>query len=46
MSKIAYAKFRLSRRIGKSVHGHPKDAINFRNYFCGQHGQTAIRKNS
>ncbi len=46
MSKVKYSKFRLSRRIGKSVHGHPKDAINFRNYFCGQHGQTAIRKNS
>ena len=46
MTKIKYAKFRLSRRIGKSVHGHPQDAINFRNYFCGQHGQTSIRKNS
>ena len=46
MTKIKYAKFRLSRRIGKSVHGNPQDAINFRNYFCGQHGQTAIRKNS
>ena len=46
MSKVKYSKFRLSRRIGKSVHGHPKDAINFRNYFCGQHGQTSIRKNS
>ena len=46
MTKIKYAKFRLSRRIGKSVHGHPQDAINFRNYFCGQHGQTTIRKNS
>ena len=46
MTKIKYAKFRLSRRIGKSIHGHPKDAINFRNYFCGQHGQTSIRKNS
>lgn len=46
MTKIKYAKFRLSRRVGKSVHGHPQDAINFRNYFCGQHGQTSIRKNS
>lgn len=46
MTKVNYAKFRLSRRIGKSVHGHPQDAINFRNYFCGQHGQTSIRKNS
>ena len=46
MTKVKYAKFRLSRRIGKSVHGHPQDAINFRNYFCGQHGQTSIRKNS
>lgn len=46
MTKIKSAKFRLSRRIGKSIHGHPKDAINFRNYFCGQHGQTSIRKNS
>ena len=46
MTKVKYAKFRLSRRIGKSVHGHPQDAINYRNYFCGQHGQTAIRKNS
>ncbi len=46
MSKVNYSKFRLSRRIGKSVHGHPQDAINFRNYFCGQHGQTTIRKNS
>ena len=46
MSKVKYSKFRLSRRIGKSIHGHPKDAINFRNYFCGQHGQTSIRKNS
>ena len=46
MTKVNYSKFRLSRRIGKSVHGHPKDAINFRNYFCGQHGQTTIRKNS
>ena len=46
MSKVKYAKFRLSRRVGKSIHGHPQDAINFRNYFCGQHGQTSIRKNS
>ena len=46
MSKVKYSKFRLSRRVGKSIHGHPKDAINFRNYFCGQHGQTTIRKNS
>ena len=26
MTKVNYAKFRLSRRIGKSVHGHPQDA--------------------
>ena len=46
MSKIKYSKFRLSRRVGHTIHGHPQDAINFRNYFCGQHGQTSIRKNS
>lgn len=46
MSKVKYSKFRLSRRVGFSIHGHPQDAINFRNYFCGQHGQTSIRKNS
>lgn len=46
MSKVRYSKFRLSRRIGKSVHGHASDAINFRNYFNGHHGQSLIRKNS
>ena len=46
MTKIIHSKFRLSRRIGKSVHGHPSDAINFRNFFNGQHGPVLIRKNS
>ncbi len=46
MTKIKNSKFRLSRRIGKSIHGHSQDSINFRNYFPGQHGQTVVRKSS
>ena len=45
MTKIKYAKFRFSRMTGKSVHEHQQDVINYRNYFCCQHGQTSIREN-
>jgi small subunit ribosomal protein S4 len=46
MTKIQTSKFKLSRRLGKSVHAHPQDAINYRNYFPGQHGQTVMRRSS
>jgi len=46
MSKIINSKFKLSRRVGKTIHEHPSDAINYRNYFPGQHGQTVMRKKS
>ena len=46
MSKIIKSKFKLSRRVGTTIHGHSQDAIVYRNYFSGQHGQTVMRKKS
>lgn len=38
MTKIKQSKFRMSRSLGHTVHGLPKDAVNKRNYRPGQHG--------
>ncbi|MEN9782147.1 MAG: hypothetical protein RL208_297 [Pseudomonadota bacterium] len=43
MSKIQKSKFKLSRRIGASVHDHPNDAYKFKKYFPGQHGRNIHR---
>lgn len=44
MTTIVKRKFRISRRIGKSLHGLQKDAVNKRNYRPGQHGKMPPRK--
>ncbi len=46
MTKILSAKYKASRRLGVSIWGDNKDPFNKRNYRPGQHGQTAIVKNS
>jgi small subunit ribosomal protein S4 len=44
MTTIVKRKFRVSRRIGKSLHGLQKDAVNKRNYRPGQHGKMPPKK--
>lgn len=44
MSKIATSKYKVSRRLGKSLWGRTKDAFNVRSLPPGQHGEAATRK--
>lgn len=46
MTKRATAKYKISRRLGQSLWGRPKDPANRRNYAPGQHGPTLRRKTS
>lgn len=44
MTKIIKAKSKLSRRMGASIWGRAKDAVNTRKTPPGQHGEAATRK--
>lgn len=44
MTKIATAKYKVSRRLGKSLWGRTKDSFNTRAKAPGQHGEAAARK--
>lgn len=46
MTKIVKAKYKVSRRLGKSVWGDAKDPLNTKNYRPGQHGPTGRVKTS
>lgn len=46
MSKRIASKYKISRRIGKSLWGRAKDPVNRRVYGPGQHGQNRRRKMS
>ncbi|KJV55947.1 ribosomal protein S4 [Orientia chuto str. Dubai] len=47
MTKVIKSKYKVSRRLGISVWGHQKDAINKKNYKPGQQGNsTSISKRS
>lgn len=39
MSKRSNVKYKISRRLGESLWGRPKDPVNRRSYGPGQHGQ-------
>ncbi len=38
MTKVVSAKYKVSRRLGKSIWGESKDAVHVKNYPPGQHG--------
>ncbi|KJW00038.1 ribosomal protein S4 [Orientia tsutsugamushi str. Sido] len=40
MTKVIKSKYKVSRRLGTSVWGHEKDAINNKNYKPGQQGNS------
>jgi len=44
MTKIIKAKSKISRRLGSSLWGRAKDAVNLRKNPPGQHGEAATRK--
>ncbi len=44
MSKRSSVKYKISRRIGQSLWGRPKDPSNRRSYGPGQHGAARKRK--
>lgn len=46
MTKIIKAKYKVSRRLGKSIWGDAKDPFNTKNYRPGQHGPTGRVKTS
>ena len=46
MTRIIKAKYKASRRLGKSVWGDAKDPFNTKNYRPGQHGPTGRVKTS
>ena len=46
MTKIIKAKYKASRRLGKSIWGDAKDPVNTKNYRPGQHGPTGRVKTS
>jgi small subunit ribosomal protein S4 len=46
VTKIIKAKYKVSRRLGKSVWGDAKDPFNTKNYRPGQHGPTGRVKTS
>ncbi len=46
MTNILASKYKVSRRVGQSVWGHPKDSFNRRNYRPGQHGKRQRRESS
>lgn len=46
MTKRVAAKYKISRRIGKSLWGRGKDPVNKREYAPGQHGAGKRRKTS
>lgn len=46
MTKIIKAKYKASRRLGKSVWGDSKDPIHTKNYRPGQHGMSSRGKGS
>lgn len=46
MTKIIKAKYKVSRRLGKSIWGDGKDAFNTKNYRPGQHGPNSRIKTS
>ncbi len=46
MTKIIKAKYKASRRLGKSIWGDAKDPFNTKNYRPGQHGPTGRVKTS
>jgi small subunit ribosomal protein S4 len=39
MTKRANAKYKIDRRMGENIWGHPKSPVNKREYGPGQHGQ-------
>jgi len=46
VTKIIKAKYKASRRLGKSIWGDAKDPVNTKNYRPGQHGPTGRVKTS
>jgi small subunit ribosomal protein S4 len=46
VTKIIKAKYKVSRRLGKSIWGDAKDPFNTKNYRPGQHGPTGRVKTS
>jgi small subunit ribosomal protein S4 len=46
VTKIIKAKYKISRRLGKSIWGDAKDAFNSKNYRPGQHGPNGKVKTS
>ena len=46
MTKIIQAKYKASRRLGKSIWGNGKDSFHTKNYRPGQHGQSTRSKPS
>jgi small subunit ribosomal protein S4 len=46
VTKIIKAKYKVSRRLGKSIWGDGKDAFNTKNYRPGQHGPNSRIKTS
>jgi len=46
VTKIIKAKYKASRRLGKSIWGDAKDPIHTKNYRPGQHGMTSRAKGS
>lgn len=46
MTKILSAKYKASRRLGVTIWGDNKDPFHKKNYRPGQHGQSAVVKNS
>src|SRR5262249_55942986 len=46
MTKRAQSKFKISRRLGVSLWGSPKDPYNTKNYAPGQHGATGKKMTS
>lgn len=44
MTKIIKSKYKISRRLGVSLWGSPKDAFEKKNYPPGQHGPSGIKK--
>ena len=43
MTKIIKAKYKASRRLGKSIWGDGKDPFHTKNYRPGQHGAASGR---